>query len=76
MRLRLLACALVAVIGAACRHPAQAAAKKPAQVGLVSVTAAALHVGGKKLRQATDHWPRAKNATRTRCSSRARGTES
>lgn len=66
MRFRLLTCALIAVLGAALLGtPAQAAAKRPAQVGLVSFTAAALHTsGGKSYAKVRLSWPKAKYATR------------
>lgn len=66
MRLRLLTCALVAVLAAALLGtPAQAAPRKPAQVGLVSFTAAALHTsGGKTYAKLRLSWPKARSATR------------
>ncbi|MFS0886664.1 endonuclease/exonuclease/phosphatase family protein [Aeromicrobium sp. 179-A 4D2 NHS] len=65
MRLRLLACALVAVLAAALLGTPAHAARKPAQVGLVSFTAAALHTsGGKTYAKLRLSWPKAKYATR------------
>jgi endonuclease/exonuclease/phosphatase family metal-dependent hydrolase len=67
MRLRLLVCALTAVLAAALLGtvPAQAAPRKPAKVGLVSFTKAALHKSkGTTYAKVRLSWPAAKNATR------------
>ena len=66
MRLRLLTGVLIAVLATALLGtPAQAAAKKPAQVGLVSFTAAALHTSkGTTYAKVRLSWPKAKHAKR------------
>lgn len=66
MRLRLLACALIAVTAAATvTAPADAAPKKPGKVGLVSVTGTSAYGSGtKKYAKITLAWPRAAKATR------------
>ncbi|GAA2082530.1 endonuclease/exonuclease/phosphatase family protein [Aeromicrobium tamlense] len=64
MRLRLLACAVVAVLTAATLGtPAEAASKKPGAVGLVSVTGAAPYdSSGKKYAKISISWPKATRA--------------
>lgn len=66
MRLRLLTCALIAVLAAALLGtPAQAAPKKPGTVGLVSFTVGLTYAeGGKRYARVRIAWPKAKNATR------------
>ncbi|MBC9227227.1 hypothetical protein GL325_12910 [Aeromicrobium sp. 636] len=66
MRLRLLACALTAVLAAATLGtPSVAAPKKPGKVGLVSVTGTATYTSaGKKYARVSVSWPRASRATR------------
>ncbi|GAA3536258.1 hypothetical protein AFL01nite_08700 [Aeromicrobium flavum] len=64
MRLRLLGCALIAVLTAAMLGtPADAASKKPGTVGLVSVTGASTYAsGGKQYAKVKLAWPRATRA--------------
>lgn len=64
MRLRLLACSVIAVLTAATLGaPAEAASKKPGGVGLVSVTGASTYEsGGKKYAKVSISWPKATRA--------------
>ncbi|MBA4607206.1 endonuclease/exonuclease/phosphatase family protein [Aeromicrobium sp. Marseille-Q0843] len=64
MRLRLLACSVIAVLTAATLGtPAEAASKTPGGVGLVSVTGAATYEsGGKKYAKVSITWPKATRA--------------
>lgn len=66
MRLRLLACALIAALAVALLGaPAQAAPKKPGTVGLVTFTKGLTYTAsGKTYARVRISWPKAKNATR------------